>query len=140
MKKIFSLFVKDLKTNLICLISSLLGGLLVFLLYFFINGPQNLFGSCNASLITAAFTLIPFAIFILNYFGTFDLMIFGFYSFGWMFSPSKRERKYKDLYSYNLAKKEKRNNSAKIFVPFGMSFTFYLAVAIILEIIYLTTK
>lgn len=137
MKKLYYAFIKDLKVNIICLISSLFLGVAIFLLYYFLNGPQSIVGAANASLIASAVLAILFFFPLLSYFGTFDFMSFGFYSFGWMFIP-KGNRKYKDLYSYSNAKQEKRKNGPKIFIPFGISFTLFLIVSIVLEIIYLS--
>ncbi len=136
MKKLYYEFIKDLKVNIICLISSLFLGVTVFLLYYFLNGPQLLIGAANAALISTAVLAILFFFPLLSYFGTFDFMSFGFYSFGWMFAP-KGTRKYKDLYSYSLAKQEKRKNAPKTFIPFGISFTLFLIVSIVLEIVYI---
>lgn len=137
MKKLYYNFIKDLKVNIICLVSSLLLGIIIFLIFYFLNGPQSIVGAANASLIAMAFLAILFFFPLLSYFGTFDFMSFGFYSFGWMFVP-KGNRKYKDLYSYSTAKREKRKNAPKTFIPFGISFTLFLLVSIVLEIVYFT--
>ena len=66
-------------------------------------------------------------LFMVAYFGAFD-------TFGYSFSTIRSSRRYKDLYAYSEAKKEKRHKDGWTFMPFLTVGTAFLIIGLLLGI------
>ena len=135
MKKMFKRYIKDWKINLIYLIISIVITVAIFLLYYYLVGPRSILGACNAMTIADGVLLAFFGFPLLNYFGTFDMLGYGFHCIGTVMF-TKREKKYVDLVNYQNVKRTIRDKKPLTFVSTGIIFIIATIVLIILEIMY----
>lgn len=134
MVKVFNQIKENWRTNLIVGLISLVIGLVVFFLYYFLNN-QTLLAAVNGVTIST-FSLIGIGLLCwLAHLGAFDTFSFGFKQLGSMLF-AKEPRKEGPFHEYKQAKKEKREKSSYYFIIIilvGFLFAFALAV---LEIIF----
>ena len=134
MSKFSDNFRKYRKTYIVTFIVSIVFGIGVFCLYFFLNGYYVLTALNGVSI--AAVALVGMAgLAWVNSQGAFDTLAYGFKQ---MFTSffSRKPNKYNDMYSYKQAKIEKRESSPKSFIAMLFAAIIFVVAIIVLEIIY----
>ena len=134
MSKFSENYKKYRKSYIVTFFVSLILGVGIFCLYFFLNGYFVLSALNGVSIATVSIVGMAGLVWVHSQ-GVFDTFAYGFKQ---MFSSffSKNANKYNDMYSYKQIKAEKREHSPRIY--FAMLFAaivFVLAIAA-LEIVY----
>ena len=81
----------------------------------------------NALSTAGAVTLFMGLLLMVSYFGVFDI-------FGYSFSTLRRQRRYKDLYEYSEAKREKRRRGDLYFLPWIIVGAGFLLAGLLLRV------
>ncbi len=81
----------------------------------------------NALTMAGAVTLLLGLLLLTAYLGAFDI-------FGYSFSTLRSQRRYRDLYEYTEAKKEKRRRGDRFFLPWVIVGTGFLITGLLLRI------
>lgn len=102
-------------------------GLALVLLYLFLHGFQLLFYYVDAFSISGSVLILLGLLGAVAYFGAFDTVGYAFQSFA-------AERRYKDLYEYARAKKEKRKRGELGFMALVNVGLLFLAVGVLLRL------
>lgn len=95
-------------------------GLLISLIYLFINGFSLIINYCDAFFIAGFIIFSIGALSTLSYFGAFNTLGYSFYALGRVFSSKKemKEKKYEDLVDYVEKKKQSRKGLKRIILPY----------------------
>ena len=137
MKQLWLRFKEDLLANIIVFFIVAILSTVGFLLYFFLAGPQNIYGATNASLIAFCIPADILAFYLLARFGTFDTLGYGTSYLVGMFRIHPK-KKYKDLVEYRDIKDSKRHKTY-YYIPMGLVTIITLLILIIVYIIYKNT-
>ena len=134
MKNLWDLLKKDWRSLTVAfVVVNILCGL-SFILYFFLAVPRNLYGATNGLLISFAIIFAILAFYILNRFGTFDMLGYGTsYLFG-MFRIHPK-KKYHDLIEYRDIKEEHRHKSS-FYIPYSLALILWGVALFVVYIIY----
>lgn len=134
MSKFSDNFRKYKKTYILTFIISLLVGIGIFCLYFFLNGYYVL-NALNGVSIAAVSLAASAGLMWVHSQGAFDTISYGFRQ---MFTSffSKRPNKYNDMYSYKQAKNEKRASTPKTYFAILFAALIFALAIIALEIVY----
>ena len=89
----------------------------------FIEGFDIKMSYQDAFFIAGAVLVVTGGLSFVTYFGGFDIFVYGFMSF----NPNRR---YKDLYEYSEAKKEKRRSKSIPFMPYIVIGVIYIIVSL----------
>ena len=134
MSKFTDNYRKFRKTYIFTFIFSLLLGIGIFCLYFFLNGYYVIY-ALNGVTIAAVSLAAAAGLMWVHSQGAFDTLSYGFRQ---MFTSffSKTPNKYNDMYSYKQAKIEKRQSSPKTYFAILFAAGIFALAIIALEIVY----
>ena len=134
MKKAFEQIKKHWLANLITFIISVMIGLIIFVLYFFLRN-RTFLNAVDGMTVGGLVVLLSGLLSWMAHLGMFDLASFGFIQLGHVLF-SKNPRKGGDFVDYKSKKGEKRGNSGYYFVSIIVAGLALCIAFIILRIIY----
>lgn len=134
MKRAFEQIKKHWLENLIIFLISLVVGVAIFLIYFFLRN-RTFISAVDGMTIGGLFVLLSGFLAWMAHLGMFDMVSFGFIQLGHVLF-SKDPRKGGDFADYKNNKAEKRNNSSYSFVAIIVAGLALCIAFVVLRIIY----
>lgn len=128
--------IKNIKTNIITLVISLVIGGGIFCLYFFLNS-STIVAACNGTIMAAIILVCLGVLILLSRLGAFDTFAYGFRQLGSSIF-GRNPTKYNDMVEYKQAKYEKRKDKTNYYLFIMLAGAIFGVATVVLEIIYHT--
>mgnify|MGYP003315909028 CR=1 FL=1 len=134
MRNLWYKFKEDMVANIVAFVIVMVLSIVSFCLLFFLKGPRNLLGACDACLLATAIPFAALSFYLLNRFGMFDTVGYGFSYFVGMFRFHP-QKKYKDLIEYREIKYTSRHKTA-YYLPFSLALIITALALVVVYILY----